>query len=293
MDRKIEFTIDASLDGKSIKHILRNHLRASAAILTQLKKVEDGILLSGEPAFVTHRVRAGEVLKITIRDEASAIAPVEMPLAVLYEDEDIIAINKPRNMPTHPSRNHYEDTLANGLMGYFSGQKFTFRVITRLDKDTSGVVLVAKNPLSAAILVEDMKGGRIQKEYLALVNGFPNPRTGRILAPIRRKEGSIVLRCVAPDGKPAETFYETLMESGEFALVRLSPVTGRTHQLRVHLSHLGNPIYGDDLYGAPQTGESTRLHCSRISFRHPLTGKELNIEATMPEDMNDGFSQFS
>ncbi len=285
MDRSIEILVDASRDGRTVKDILRNDLRVSAAILTQLKKEKDGILLEGNPVFATERVRAGEVLKITVRDGVSDMEKAEIPLLVLYEDEDVILLNKPRNMPTHPSQNHHGDTLANGLMGYFSGQNFTFRAITRLDKDTSGAVLVAKNPLSGAILVEDMKLGRIHKGYLAVTCGTPNPTSGRLEAPIRRREESIVLRMVEPDGRSAVTEYETLREGEGLALVRLIPLTGRTHQLRVHMSHLGCPIYGDDLYGASQTGEATRLHCGKLQFFHPITGEEILVEAPLPEDM--------
>ncbi|MBO5364851.1 MAG: RluA family pseudouridine synthase [Clostridia bacterium] len=287
MDRIITIPIDASLDGKSIKHVLRNEVQVSAAILTQLKKEENGILLSGEPAFVTRKVQAGDVLQATIRDGVSKIEPREVPLEILYEDEDVIAVNKPRNMPTHPSQNHHGDTLANGLMEYFRGQNFTFRAITRLDKDTSGVVLVAKNPLSGAILVEEMKEGRIRKEYLAVTNGAPIPERGEISAPIRRREGSMVLRCVAPEGKTALTEYETISRGESLALVRLRPFTGRTHQLRVHLGHLGTPIFGDDMYGAPQTGEPTRLHCEKVSFRHPISREEIMVEAPIPLDMEE------
>lgn len=285
MDRVIEILIDVSQSGRRVKDILRNDLRVSAAILTQLKKEKDGILLGGNPVFATEKVRAGEILKITLRDGSSQMEKAELPLSVLYEDEDVILLDKPRNMPTHPSQNHHQDTLANGLMGYFSGQNFIFRAITRLDKDTSGVVLVAKNPISGAILVEDMKVGRIQKEYMAVTNGTPNPPKGRLEAPIRRQKESIVLRCVSPDGREAITEYETIAKEKDLALVRLMPLTGRTHQLRVHMSHLGCPIFGDDLYGAPQREESTRLHCGKLQFFHPITGKEMVVEAPLPEDM--------
>lgn len=285
MDRVIEIKIDASRGGRTIKDILRNDLRVSAAILTELKKETDGILLDGNSVFATERVREGECLKITIRDGNSPMESCELPLLILYEDEDVIVLNKPRNMPTHPSQNHYGDTLANGLMGYFSGKNFVFRAITRLDKDTSGVVLVAKNPLAGAILVEDMKFGRIQKEYLAVTNGAPNPPKGRLEAPIRRQKESIVLRCVSPDGREAITEYETIATQKDFALVQLTPLTGRTHQLRVHLSYLGCPIYGDDLYGAPQMHEATRLHCGKLRFFKPITGEEMTVEAPLPEDM--------
>lgn len=287
MDRIIEIKVDAVQAGRTIKDILRNDLRVSAAILTQLKKEKDGILLGGNPVFATEKVKVGDNLKITVRDGVSEMEEAKLFLSVLYEDEDVIVLNKPRNMPTHPSQNHHGDTLANGLMGYFKGQNFVFRAITRLDKDTSGVVLVAKNPLSGAVLVEDMKLGRIQKEYIAVTNGIPNPPSGQLEAPIRRMKESIVLRCVAPDGREAVTRYETVKQEENFALVRLMPLTGRTHQLRVHMSYMGCPIFGDDLYGAPQKNEATRLHCGKLRFFQPVTGEEIQVEAPLPKDMED------
>ncbi len=287
MDKKLTITINKELQGKTVKEILRRNYRCSAAILKELKESEDGILLSGKPVFVTQRVKLGDVLSVHIQDKGSKMEAKEIPLVILCEDEDFIVINKPREMPTHPSPKHYGDTLANGLMHYFKGERFTFRAITRLDKDTSGVVLIAKNPLSAVILVEDMKNGRIEKEYMAIINGVPNPPKGEIVAPIGRKENSILLREVSVVGKEAMTKYETVTEENGFALVKLHPITGRTHQLRVHLSYMGTPIYGDDLYGAPQKGEKTRLHCSKIMFCHPITRERFCVEAPLPDDMKN------
>lgn len=287
MDRIISLKIDPSMHGKTVKYILQNCLFLSASIITQLKKDPDGIMLCGVRVFVNKRVFTGDELIITVSDTASDIPEGDIPLDIIYEDEDIIAINKMRNMPTHPSQNHYEDTLANGLMHYFTGQNFTFRAITRLDRDTSGVVLVAKNPVSAAILGDDMKFGKIHKEYAAVVCGVPDPPKGRIDAPIRRFKESVILRCVAEDGKKAVTDYETVSTSNGLSLVKLFPRTGRTHQLRVHLSHIGTPIYGDDLYGAPQKDESVRLHCKKITFTHPHTKTEVMLETSLPKDMTD------
>ena len=287
MDKILSLKIDPSLDGKTVKYILQTCLGLSAALITQLKQADDGIMLSGERVFVNKRVCESDELVITIADGTSDIPEGEIPLDILYEDEDIIAVNKPRNMPTHPSQNHYEDTLANGLMYYYKGKNFTFRAITRLDRDTSGVVLIAKNPLSATILGDDMKRGKIHKEYAAIVCGSPDPKKGRIDAPIRRFKESVILRCVSPDGKDAVTDYETVSTANNIALVRLFPKTGRTHQLRVHLSHIGTPIYGDDLYGAPQKDENVRLHCQKIIFTHPLTKNEMVLTAPLPNDMTD------
>ena len=287
MDRIISLKIDPSMHGKTVKYILQNRLSLSSSIITNLKKEESGIMLSGQRVFVDRQVCEGDELIITVSDRRSDIPEGDFPLDIIYEDEDIIAINKPRNMPTHPSQNHYEDTLANGLMHYYKGMNFTFRAITRLDRDTSGVVLIAKNPVSAAALGDNMKSGNIHKEYVAVVCGAPNPPKGRIDAPIKRLRESVILRCVAADGKEAITDYETVSTLNGLSLVRLNPLTGRTHQLRVHLSHIGTPIYGDDLYGAMQEGESVQLHCKKITFIHPVSKTEMTLEAPVPNDMTN------
>ena len=251
--KKIVLNIDDELDGKKIKYILRNHMGMSASLVKQLKYSEDGILLNGKTVFTNHNVSKGDELVLTFRDTASEnIEPKNIPLDILYEDEDIIALNKPRSMPTHPSQNHHDDTLANGVMYYFSGVDFTFRVITRLDRDTSGVVLVAKNALAAQRLGDDIKLKKIKKKYIAALSGVPISFSGRIDAPVKRVDGSAILRCVSPEGKAAVTDYEVVCEKNGISMVKLVPYTGRTHQLRVHMSSMGTPIYGDDLYGASQ-----------------------------------------
>lgn len=287
MDKKLILKIDAQHDGKTVGYILEKCMGISGALIIGLKKEEDGIVLDGERVFVTKKVQAGSVLCAFIKDKPSQIPPKEYPLDILFEDEDIIVINKPRRMPTHPSRNHYEDTLANALMHYYRGMPFTFRAITRLDTDTSGVVLVAKNPFSGAILSESMKEGKIKKEYAALVCGVPVKEKGRIEAPIKRLQESIITRGVSPDGKEAITEYETILSSGNVSLLKLNPITGRTHQLRVHLSYIGTPIYGDSLYGNAKKGEATLLHCKSICFSHPFSKKEIVIDAPVPEDMEN------
>ena len=286
MDRILKCKIDSDLSGKTVKEILKNRFKISSSVMTELKASEDGILLNGKKVFVNETVSEKDVLLIKARDLRSDIEESDIPLDILYEDEDIVAVNKGRSLPIHPSQNHHGDTLANAVMHYYSGEKFTFRVITRLDKDTSGVVLLAKNPLSGAILGEEMKKGNIKKEYVALVNGRVNPLKGLIDAPIKRREESVILRCVGEGGKEAVTEYETVAESEKLSLVRLHPLTGRTHQIRVHLSYIGNPIFGDDLYGAPQKDERVRLHCSKITFRHPITDEIMEVKAQIPDDIS-------
>lgn len=287
MNRIFRVRITPEHSGKEVKFILKKAIGISDALISSLKKTDDGIKVNDKRVFVNHILDEGDILTLNIPDEKSDIPETDIPLDIIFEDEDIIVINKPRGMPTHPSLNHYEDTLANGLMKYYSGKNFTFRAVTRLDRDTSGVVIIAKNPFSGAILSENMKAGKIKKEYRAVVNGKINPPSGRIDAPIKRKYESMILRCVSPDGKPGITDYETLVVKDGFSLLKLSPVTGRTHQIRVHLSYMGTPIYGDDLYGAPQTGEPVRLHCRKVILLHPISGEEMAFFAELPDDMKN------
>lgn len=273
------------MHGRTIRWLLCD-MNLSSTIIKRLKRTENAILLNGLPARTNQTVCCDDVLTVTICDTPSGkVVASELPLEILYQDQDIIAVNKPRSMPTHPSLNHYRDTLANALAYYFQDPGYTFRAITRLDSDTSGVVLVAKNSASAAILNHAMQNSGIKKEYLAVINGTPKQSSGRIVAPIKRKQDSLVLRCVADDGKPAITDYFVEKSFKDFCLVRLVPLTGRTHQLRVHMSYIGHPIYGDDLYSAPQKNQKNLLHCSKLSFKKPFTQQDISITADIPEDM--------
>ena len=284
--KTISLTISDEWSEKQIKSIMKNKLGFSAALITRQKRYDNGILLNGEKVNVTERVKTGDTLIFNLCDETSKnIVPTNMPLDIIYEDEDIIALNKPRNMPTHPSIRHFDDTLANGLMYYFKNTDFTFRVVTRLDRDTSGIVLVAKNPFSAHRLCEKMREGEIKKEYYAICHGAPKEATGRIDAPIKRCNDSIITRCVSPDGKEAITDYIVEKEKNSLALIHLMPLTGRTHQIRVHLSHIGHPIYGDDMYGSPIKDKRTLLHCGKVTFPHPSSNEIMSVIAPLPDDM--------
>jgi len=288
MDKIIRLKIDSSSNGKTVKDILLNNMGLSMGVIRGLKQIPDGIMLNNKSVYVTKTVSENDILVVSIKDKQSPnIVPSEITLDILYEDDEIIALNKPREMPTHPSHNHHNDTLANGLVNYFKDKTFTFRAITRLDRDTSGIVLVAKNSISAQILGEDIKNKKIEKEYIAVVNGIPPEGSGVISEPIKRAKEGIILRCVAPDGKEAITKYNVVKNVKDLTLLSLIPITGRTHQLRVHLSYIGTPIYGDDLYGAPQINEKTRLHCRKIRFTHPVSKQKMEIEAPVPADVLD------
>ena len=287
MGKEINIKIDSEMHGHRIEYILEKHLKISSSLIKRLKREENGVLLNGVRTHVIAKVSEGDILNVNIKGKDTGnIIPVNIPLDILWEDEDILAVNKPRTMPVHPSGNHKTDTLANAVM-YYIGDNEAIHIITRLDRETSGVVLIAKNPRAAAILTEDIKRGKIKKEYIAIVNGKPEPSAGTISEPIKRKECRGIARCVCKDGKEAVTLYEIMKTTDKFSLVKLFPITGRTHQLRVHMSYIGHPIYGDDMYGAAQQGERTRLHCHRITFLHPVTAEELSLTAILPEDFNN------
>lgn len=284
--RKFDFKVTECYDGKDIKSVLKEYFGLSEHMITRLKKC-DGISLNGESAFVIKKVRCGDVLEITLPEEASEnIVPNDIPIDILYEDEDILAVNKPADMPTHPSIKHFEGTLANAVMYYYKDIPFTFRAVTRLDRDTSGVVIIAKNAVAQDKLSRQMQSGEFQKEYIALTVGVPKEKSGRIDAPIKREKEGIIKRCISVDGKKAVSDYEVIKEICGMSLVRLVPHTGRTHQLRLHLSYIGTPIYADFLYGEDVEGERIRLHCHKVNFLHPITGKTVEIVAALPYDMN-------
>lgn len=266
--------------------------------IKRLKSLDDGILLNGQRVTVRRLLSPGDTLSLRLEDDDGnpALVPTEMPLSVLYEDENIIALDKPAGMPTHPSHGHFEDTLANGLAFLFGkrGEPFIFRAVNRLDRGTSGIVLVAKNSKAAADLSELMKAGRIKKTYVALVNGAMSG-SGVIDRPIRRQTESIITREVCdidlPGAKRAISEYRVISSGGGWSFVELNPVTGRTHQLRVHLSSVGHPIAGDGLYGTAETVPTAldrlfdrpALHCRRL--RIFFADSDILIEAPLPDDI--------
>lgn len=281
--RILTLTIPKEYDGVQIKTVLRKHFRLSSALMTALK-TEDGITLNGAHANVTEQVHTGDVLVLRIREAASEnIVPTQMVLDILYEDEDILAVNKPAGIPTHPSIRHYTDTLANGICFNYRDVPFTFRAVNRLDKDTSGIVLIAKNRFAAEALSRQIREKQIGKTYLAICCGKLPAKEGIVDAPIARDEG-IIKRRVCENGQSAQTSYKVLAESSTHTLVCAEPITGRTHQIRVHMAHLGAPLYGDFLYGTEVPGSRTMLHCSALTFSHPLTNERMHLTAPPPAD---------
>ena len=258
---------------------VKDYLRKRGLSVTLVKKAKfGGIHLNGSPVTVRAVINEGDLIEIYIEDTASeGIPPMDIPLAVLYEDEDILAVDKPTNMPTHPSKGNNLPTLANAVMGYFGGD-FLFRSVNRLDRDTSGIVIIAKNQFSAGALASSMKRGLWSKKYHAIVSGIPKSDSGVIDAPIERVCAGNIKRCVREDGKRAITEYRVIERYDGSCLCELKLLTGRTHQIRVHMAHIGHPLVSDYLYGMPSDA-AYFLRCKEISFPHPRTGELIVIRA--------------
>lgn len=297
MERHFTYNIKKEQEGKKIYTFLLEHGYSSRNI-TNLKKIPRSILKNGQWAYVKEELRSGDTLEVFVLEEESSpnIVPTPMQLHIVYEDEDIIVLNKPAGIPVHPSQNHFEDTLANGVMEYFASQNtpYVFRCVNRLDRDTSGLVLLAKHMISGAVLSEMVKKREIKREYLALVSGNTLD-TGVVDMPIGRAEGSTIERQIDyAGGKRAVTHYEKLDydETKQVSKLLLWLETGRTHQIRVHMKAVGHPLLGDDLYWPQQHVDTVwkgmmyrqALHSYRLTFRHPITEQKMQFMAEEPDD---------
>lgn len=259
-----------------IRDYLKRRLGLSTALIAQVKY--DNVVLNGEVVYMRATVKNGDIIEITLPSEDSEnIEPMDIPLDIVYEDEHVIAVNKPRNMPVHPSRGNHLPTVANAVRAYV-GHPFVFRAINRLDRDTSGIVLIAKDRLSGAKLYQAMKDRKFGKTYLALVDGTPKESHGVINAPIAREVEGGMKRVVRDDGKEAITEYEVIESEGNTSKIKVTLHTGRTHQIRVHMAHIGHPLVNDFLYGT--RGEDTYyLHCNSLSFPHPFKDEVITVVA--------------
>lgn len=302
MIRIFEYQIDDS----SFHMTISDYLKAkgySHAILVHLKKTPDSILLNNHWEYVNTRLTPGDTLKIVLSEQSSSanIVPVSLPLSICYEDEDILVADKPAGMPIHPSMGHHENTLANAVCGYYhkKGIPYTFRCVNRLDRDTTGLVILAKHMLSSAILNQDLRNRNVHREYLAIASGMV-PKSGTISAPIGRKTDSAIERQVDfSKGEIAITHYRRLAYRDGLSLVSLHLETGRTHQIRVHMSYIGYPLIGDFLYHPDFTAtdfvsnvppfrtkiKRQALHSYRLQFTHPITGFPMDFSAPLPSDM--------
>lgn len=293
MDRIVNYQIEDKDAGTEILSFLRSR-GFSRHILTGMKADKHAILLNSQRGYGHSLLKTGDQLQVRIleTESSSKIIPIQMEFSILYEDEDILVINKPANMPIHPSLGNYENTLANGVAFYYAqkGESFVYRCVNRLDRDTTGALILAKNALSAAILSRQMRNRQIRRTYLALVEGIP-PERGTVSAPIARVEGSTIEREVNYEsGESAVTHFERLAVGNGCSLVELHLETGRTHQIRVHMKHLGYPLPGDYLYH-PVYDRIRRqpLHSYQLSFTHPLTGDRMLFTAPVPDDFQKAF----
>jgi 23S rRNA pseudouridine1911/1915/1917 synthase len=281
-------------DGILLRTVLRDRMGLSRTLVVKLKREERGILLNGDRAFVSAIVRAGDRVEVRLPEEtAGDIAPESVPFDILHEDEHLLIVNKPAGIVVHPTHGHYSGTLANGVIRHWleKGVSARFRPVHRLDQYTSGVLAIAKNAYVHQQIAGQMKKNRVEKSYVAIVHGRPDPPSGTVDAPIGRSDDEPHMRIVRPDGAPAVTRYETAETWESAALVRVQPVTGRTHQIRVHMRHIGHPIVGDPLYAAefpvpPVIAEGRHaLHAESLAFVHPATGERVCFHAPLPEDL--------
>ncbi len=289
----MDYIIGEAQDGKTVLAILKGELNISSATLKHLKFKDRGICIGGEQVTVRRVVRVGEILTLAVEDTETPekLVPCELPLSIAYEDEDAVVPDKPADMPTHQSFGHYGDTVANALAFRYTqqGEAYVFRPVNRLDRNTSGLLLIARNRLSAAFLSDAMKNGRIRKKYIAILRGHLKEKNGVIDTYMRRTAESIIVREVCREGEGGDraiTEYSVICESDTHTMVCAAPVTGRTHQLRVHFAYLGAPIEGDDLYGAPSTLiDRHALHSFSLCFPRRNGGGDIHVAAPLHSDM--------
>jgi 23S rRNA pseudouridine1911/1915/1917 synthase len=276
-------------EGKLVREFLKEQ-NISRTALTDIKFHGGGIYVNGKFVTVRHVLRAGEVLEVHFPPERRSVdmVPQPLPLSIVYEDDYLLVVNKPPFMSTIPSREHPTGTLANALLYYYDQQQLptTIHVVTRLDRDTSGLLLVAKHRHVHHLLSELQKQGQIKRRYEAVCHGQLSQDKGTIDAPIGRKSDSIIEREVREDGQRAVTHFQVIKRMQHYTHVSLQLETGRTHQIRVHMSHIGHPLVGDELYGGSREKLSRQaLHSKELSFFHPFVQKEYCFRSDLPDDM--------
>ena len=287
--RELEYIVEDYFEGKKLISFLRGHVKISVRLLRSLKRVDGGIKVNGNHARTIDIIHAGDKVTLTIHEDENSSIPIDYPLSVIYEDEDVLVLDKPAMLPMHESHNHQGDTLANAVSGYLKkqGKSLTFRAVGRLDKGTSGLVICALNSHAAARL-----SGSFEKTYFAISTGHYEG-TGTIDKPIYRPDPIKTYRTADDRGDRAVTHYEVLESGDNYSLHRINLETGRTHQIRVHFAYLGTPLYGDKMYGEehPIIGRQA-LHCGKVVFDHPVTKERLELEAPLPEDMANLLDSF-
>lgn len=306
----ITYIVPAEEDDWLLKTILQKRMDVSRKLLSRLKLTEQGITLNGERVYISVRVKAGDIVQIRMETETSDdILPQPIPFDILFEDEHLLVVNKAAGIIVHPTHGHYTDTLANGVVHYWAekNERFRFRPVHRLDQETSGVLVIAKNPYSHQHISEQMIAGTVDKRYTAFVHGTPAKPSGDIDGPIDRDPEEPHRRIVTPTGYPSLTRYEVKAVYTQGSKIELKLETGRTHQIRVHMTSIGCPLIGDSMYRhelyhlpemTPAQSEQLEavaaldasiprqaLHAVRLTFKHPVLLKEMIFEAPLPPDM--------
>lgn len=281
----------------TIKEVLKDYFLISDRLITKLKK-NNNIFLNDFPKYIDYKINIGDKISVNLNfnEISENIIPKKMNLNIIYEDESLLIINKSANIPVHPSISHFEDSLSNGVQFYFQENniKTKIRPVNRLDKDTSGIVIFAKNEYIQESLIKQMKNKTFEKNYYAILTGHINKKILKIDAPIARKNGSIIEREINKNGDNSVTYLELIKnfevffnkETIKLSLVKFSLETGRTHQLRVHSKYINHPILGDTLYGATSNLISRQaLHAFKVKFIHPITKRNIILETSFPNDM--------
>lgn len=286
---RLVLTVAPSQSGRDVRSLLKGELGLSSTLIGRLKRTETGLTVNGQRVFTDHILQAGDVLAVDLgaAERPTPLAPVEMALDVLYEDEHLLVVNKPAPLACIPSSlSPGEPTLAAGLLHHL-GEGAAVHLVNRLDRGTTGLLAAAKNAWAHDRLRGQLHTGAFRRRYLAVCVGAPDPAAGTVSLPIARAPGSAIARQVDSAGQSAVTDYRTVEKAGLFALVELTPRTGRTHQIRVHMAAIGCPLAGDWLYGTEDRALIARpaLHAARLELTHPATGRTVSLTAPLPEDM--------
>lgn len=289
----IEYMATADDAGRQLKYILKGNLKLSERLLKKIK-MQNKILVNRMPVRVTHLVSENDLIQVDldVEEEVDYIEPQDIPIDIIYEDDCLLVLNKQPGIVVHPTCSHPDSTIANGIVYYLKKKGITKKVrpVSRLDRETSGIIIFAKNSFAHDILIRQMQQDIFKKEYLGIVQGIPQSSHGTIDLPIDRKPGSIMLRHITETGAPSVTHYEVLESFPQYttALLRFKLETGRTHQIRVHCQAMGFPIYGDTLYTDKTDWLISRqaLHSYQTSINHPITQKEVIFTAPLPSDMH-------
>jgi 23S rRNA pseudouridine1911/1915/1917 synthase len=298
MSNKLIYKVDENEEHTKLREYLRRVAKLSGRLIKGAA-IQGRIEVNNERAKLNYVLKQGDIITFEVnKEESQNIEPQKIDLEIVYEDSDVIVVNKPPRMVVHPTKSYQEGTLANGLLYYFKekGENCIVRLVSRLDMDTSGLIIIAKNQFSHMALARDMQKEEFEKSYMAVVHGNLNCSIGTIDEPIYRPTEDSIRRIVDERGQKSITHFEVVESFGAGDLVKLILETGRTHQIRVHLNYLGHPIYGDSLYGIEDDKaliDRQALHAYKLSFPHPRTGEIITLETDIPEDMKELIKKIS